>query len=145
MPHIEKSALILHSAADMCALVDDIDRYPEFLPWCGGASVLRRDAATAIATILIDYRGIRQSFTTENLRVGDAWIDMRFVDGPFRKLDGRWTFQALEEAACKVSLALDYEFASAVLAKAVGPVFEFVASTMIDRFIARADQVYGGP
>ena len=84
-----------------------------------------------------------QSFTTENTRVGCEQMQMKLRDGPFSQLDGVWRFQALGEAACKVSLALDYGFANALLEKAVGPVFGMIASTMIERFVARADAMYG--
>ena len=143
MPNVEKSALVPYSAAQMFALVDDIDRYPEFLPWCGGASVDRRGDATIVATMHIDYRGIQRSFTTENTGDKNAEIHMRLVEGPFSRLDGLWRFQTLSASACKVSLALDYGFANALLEAAVGPVFDVIANTMIERFIARADALHG--
>lgn len=143
MPHVEKSALVPYSAADMFALVDAVERYAEFLPWCGGTEQVNHSETVKLATIHIDYRGIRQSFTTENTRVGCEQMQMKLRDGPFSQLDGVWRFQALGEAACKVSLALDYGFSNALLEKAVGPVFGMIASTMIERFVARADAIYG--
>ena len=149
MSRVEKSALVPYSAAEMAALVDDVERYPDFLPWCSGATALRSGAATMIATIHIDYRGIKQSFTTENARDGNAEIRMRLPEGglrsmgPFSKLDGLWRFQALSVSACKVTLMLDYGFANTLLEKAVGPVFGVIANTMIERFIARAESQFG--
>ncbi len=145
MSTVEKSALVPYSAAQMFALVDDIDRYPEFLPWCSGASVDRRGDATILATLHIDYRGIKQSFTTENSGEKNVEISMRLVDGPFSRLDGLWRFQALSASACKVTLTLDYGFNNAILEAAVGPVFGVIANTMIERFIARADALHGAP
>ncbi len=145
MSAVEKSALVPYSAAQMFALVDDIDRYPEFLPWCSGASVDRRGDGTILATLHIDYRGIKQSFTTENSCEKNVEISMRLVDGPFSRLDGLWQFQALSASACKVTLTLDYGFNNAILEAAVGPVFGVIANTMIERFIARADVLHGAP
>ena len=142
MSTVEKTALVPYSAAQMFALVDDIDRYPEFLPWCSDASVDRRSDATIIATLHIDYRGIKQSFTTENSVDQNVEIHMRLVEGPFSRLDGLWRFQTLSASACKVSLTLDYGFNNAILETAVGPVFGVIANTMMERFIARADALY---
>ncbi|MEP7154275.1 MAG: type II toxin-antitoxin system RatA family toxin [Betaproteobacteria bacterium] len=146
MAHVEKSALVPYPAADMFALVDDVARYPEFLPWCGGAEVLEHTAAKTVATIHIDYLGIRQSFTTENAKSKKGRnIEMRMTlrDGPFDKLDGTWKFAALDTAACKVSLVLDYGFSNPLLEAAIGPVFGVIANTMIERFVARAEALFG--
>jgi ribosome-associated toxin RatA of RatAB toxin-antitoxin module len=145
MSHVEKSALVPYSAARMYALVDDIERYPEFLPWCSGASTPESDATRTLATIDIDYRGIRQSFTTENSKIENVEMRMKLREGPFSRLDGTWRFQALSESACKVSLVLDYGFSGPLLEKAVGPVFGVIANTMIERFIARAEMLFGDP
>ncbi len=142
MPHVKKSALVAYSAADMYSLVDDVARYPAFLPWCNGADVLEQNAARTVATIHIDYLGIRQSFTTENDKVENGEMKLKLRDGPFEHLDGTWRFQQLDEAACKVTLELDYGFANPLLEAAVGPVFGVIANTMIERFVARADELY---
>ncbi len=142
MTNVEKSALVPYSASEMYSLVDDVKRYPEFLPWCGGAKVQQRDDETIVATLHIDYHGIKQSFTTENTRAENVEIRMRLVDGPLSRLDGWWRFQPLSATACKVTLTLDYGFANAILENAVGPVFGVIANTMMERFIARADALY---
>jgi ribosome-associated toxin RatA of RatAB toxin-antitoxin module len=143
MPLVEKSALVPYSAAQMFALVDEVERYPEFLPWCGGARVSALEDGTTIATIEINYRGIRQSFTTANTKRGDESMQMSLREGPFRQLEGVWSFIPLGSVGCKVALRLDYSFANAVLEGAVGPVFGMIASTMIERFVARAESLYG--
>ena len=127
----------------MFALVDAVERYPEFLPWCGGTKLLLRDARTTVATIEINYRGIRQSFTTENTKQPTESMHIALRDGPFKELDGRWQFTALGVSGCKVALRMDYSFANSVLEAAVGPVFGVIASTMIERFVTRADAIYG--
>jgi ribosome-associated toxin RatA of RatAB toxin-antitoxin module len=143
MPLVQKSALVAHSAAEMFALVDDVERYPQFLPWCGSTRLLARDDLTTVATIEISYRGIRQSFTTSNTKKGTGSMHISLQEGPFKELEGEWQFTALGREGCKVALRLDYSFDNAVLEAAVGPVFGYIANTMIERFVARADTLYG--
>lgn len=145
MPLVAQSALVTFSPAEMFRLVDDVEQYPAFLPWCGGTRVLMRDTETTVATIDINYRGIRQSFTTANKKQGTERMQIALTAGPFKTLTGAWEFKALGAAGCKVSLRLDYSFASAMLEKAVGPVFGVIADTMIERFVARAEALYGTP
>lgn len=142
MAEVNRSVLVAFTPAQMFALVDGVEDYPKFLPWCGGASVRRHDADRATATIHINYRGIRQSFTTENAQRAPETIDMRLVEGPFRILDGSWRFIGLGNRGCKVELRLHYEFSSRVLEKLVGPVFNHIADRLVDAFAARAEQVY---
>ena len=143
MADVNRSVLVAYTPAQMFALVDGIEDYPKFLPWCGGASVVRHGASRATATIHIKYRGIRQSFTTENALSVPETIDMRLVEGPFRSLDGGWRFTALGNRGCKVELRLHYEFSNRVLEKVVGPVFSHIADKLVDAFAKRAEQVYG--
>lgn len=128
----------------MFDLVDAVEDYPGFLPWCDGARVLHRDAAATRAMLHINYRGIRQSFTTENAKERPSRIAMKLVEGPFRTLDGEWRFTALAERACRVDFRLHYEFASRLLERLVGPVFGYIANTMVDAFVKRAEKVHGG-
>ena len=139
----EKSVLVEYSAAQMYALVADVDRYPEFLPWCGGAEILSQDADVVRAAISIDFRGIRQRFSTENRQREPELIEMKLVDGPFRVLDGSWRFKPLGEQACRVDFRLHYEFSSKLLEKLVGPVFHYIANTFVDAFVKRAGQLHG--
>lgn len=143
MPHIEKSALVPYPASGMFALVDAVERYPEFLPWCAGTTLLARDAEKTIARIDVDFRGIKQSFTTENAKSDATRMDMRLVEGPFREFSGAWQFLPLGDAGCKVVFKLEYTLANAVLEAALGGVFGVIANTMIERFVARAESLYG--
>jgi ribosome-associated toxin RatA of RatAB toxin-antitoxin module len=127
----------------MYALVDAVEDYPKFLPWCGGATVIHRDEQVTRATILINYHGIRQSFTTENAKRAPEEMLIRLVEGPFRMLDGTWRFTALADRGCKVELKLRYEFSSRILAKLLGRVFDHIANTLVDAFAKRADQMEG--
>lgn len=143
MALVEKTVLIEHSAAQMYALVADVAAYPEFLPWCGRAEILKREGEITRAAITIDFRGIKQRFSTENRAQPPQLIEMNLVDGPFRQLDGSWRFKALGDDACKIEFRLHYEFSSRLLEKIVGPVFHFIASTFVDAFVKRAQQIYG--
>jgi ribosome-associated toxin RatA of RatAB toxin-antitoxin module len=143
MALVEKAVLVEYSAPQMYALVDDVERYPEFLPWCGGAEILKRGDNRVEAAITIDFRGIRQRFTTANRLQPPELIEMALVDGPFRQLDGNWRFKSLGEQACKIEFRLHYEFSSKLLEKLIGPVFHYIANSFVDAFVKRAGQIYG--
>ncbi|MBM3357951.1 MAG: type II toxin-antitoxin system RatA family toxin [Betaproteobacteria bacterium] len=143
MVEIKRSVLVGYSPAQMYALVDRVEDYPRFLPWCGGATVIHRDAHTTRATILIDYHGIKHGFTTENAKREPEEMKIRLIEGPFRRLDGDWRFIELGESGCRIEFSLHYEFASRLLEKLVGPVFSHIANTLVDAFVRRAEQVYG--
>jgi ribosome-associated toxin RatA of RatAB toxin-antitoxin module len=142
MPQVAKSVLVPYSAEAMFALVDAVERYPEFLPWCGGAKVHARDDVHTIATLDIRYAGVTQSFTTENTKTGTEQMSLKLRDGPFKDLRGAWRFHSLAAHGCKVSLDLEYAFQNTLLEHTIGPVFGVIADTMIDRFVARADALH---
>lgn len=143
MPSVNKSVLVPYGASRMFDLVERVEDYPQFLPWCGGTRVLERAPERMVATILIDFRGLQQSFTTENLHEADRSIRMTLRDGPFSKLDGLWQFAPLREDACKVVFRLDYAFAGPLLSRALSPVFDQIAGSFVDAFVRRAEAVYG--
>jgi ribosome-associated toxin RatA of RatAB toxin-antitoxin module len=143
MSSVKKSVLVPYSASRMFELVERVEDYPSFLPWCGGAEVHSRTPESMVATLRIDYLGLKQSFTTENTHEPDRSIHMRLREGPFKTLDGVWTFQPLREDACKVSFSLEYVFAGNLLSRALSPVFDQIASSFVDAFVKRAEAVYG--
>ncbi len=143
MPIVEKSVLLRHQASQMYDLVDRVEDYPLFLPWCGGTEVLKRDETGVEATITINFKGVRQSFTTRNTNKPGEQIDIRLLHGPFSDLEGCWTFVPLRADACKVHFRLEYTFSNRVLEAIVGPVFNMIAGSFIDSFTHRADQLYG--
>lgn len=145
MPSVHKSVLLPHSAERMFALVEAVESYPSFLPWCGGAVVHERSAHGQLATVSIDYRGIRQSFTTENTLNAPHHIAMKLREGPFSVLDGLWNFRTLRHDACKVEFRLEYAFKSGLLGQALVPVFDHIARSFVDAFVRRAEQVYAAP
>lgn len=146
MKTIEKSVLLWHSAHEMFALVTDVHHYPEFLPWCDRAQVIERTEEGMVAEVGMAISGLKQSFTTRNRHVEDREVHLTLVDGPFSHLEGQWIFTPLgdgEQRACKVEFRLTYGFSSNTLAKLVGPVFDKIASSLVDAFVKRADKVYG--
>ena len=143
MKTITRNALVPYSAQRMFDLVADVDHYPEFLPWCGGARILEQSGQRQVATVTIAFKGIRQSFTTENTLEAPTRIVLNLRDGPFTHLDGEWRFKVLREDACRIDFNLSYEMRSGLLAKVLGPVFSQIAQTMVDAFVKRAEQVYG--
>jgi ribosome-associated toxin RatA of RatAB toxin-antitoxin module len=143
MASINRSALVPYSPAEMFALVDDIEAYPEFLPGCRGTRVLSRSTDEVRATIELSKGGVEKAFTTSNRSQQNKMIEVRLVEGPFKHLNGFWRFDPLGESGCKVSLDLEFEFASRVLGMVVGPVFSQIANSLVDSFLKRAEQVYG--
>jgi ribosome-associated toxin RatA of RatAB toxin-antitoxin module len=123
------------------ALVDEIESYPRFLPWCREARIERHGARTR-ATLIVGLRGIHQSFTTENQNRPVQSIDMRLVEGPFKEFSAAWLFTALRPDACEIAFSLRYQFASRALGKLLEPLFDEIADTMVDAFTRRADELY---
>ena len=145
MKTVHKSVLIWYSAEEMFALVTDVAKYCEFLPWCDRSTVIALEPDGMKAEIGIHFSGIHQTFTTRNTHVAGREVRMKLVEGPFSNLDGCWKFQPLGQGqrACKVSLELHYAFKSTTLATLVGPVFDRIAGNLVDAFVKRAEQVYG--
>ena len=145
MHRVSKSVLVPYSAAQMYELVDRVEEYPKFLPWCAGAEVLESHEGGKTARLHIDYHGVKAHFTTNNENTPSELIVVTLKSGPFRHLHGEWRFLALDQAACKIEFELTYEFATSLLEKVVGPDFHHIANTFIDAFVQRAEAVYGEP
>jgi ribosome-associated toxin RatA of RatAB toxin-antitoxin module len=141
MKRIARSAIVEHSAEEMFALVDDIESYPRFLPWCTAAKVEERSATGVRATMTIGMRGLRQSFTTQNENRPGESIELKLVKGPFRRFAAAWRFKPLSEEACSIEFTMEYELAGA-LARVLEPLFDKIADTMVDAFTRRAHAVY---
>ena len=143
MHYVERSVLVPHSASQMFDLVADVEKYPDFMPWCGGASVSARDEKGMQASITISLAGIKQTFTTRNTHEYPTCIELELVDGPFSVLKGKWQFLALSEDACKVLFTLNYAFSNRALETLVGPIFNRIATSFIDSFTQRAQVCFG--
>ncbi len=143
MATVSKSVLVPYSARQMFDLVERVEDYPRFLPWCSGSSVSERSDEGMTATVEIDFKGLRQTFSTVNAHQPGERIDMRLKEGPFSRLQGSWHFVALRDNACKVVFELDYAFAGGIVSRLLSPVFDQIASTMVDAFVRRAEQLHG--
>ncbi len=143
MHSVERSILVPYSAKQMFDLVADCDKYPEFMPWCGGASVSERDEHGLLASITIAFGGLKQTFTTRNRHEYPSKIHLALVDGPFSDLTGEWEFVPLTEDACKVLFSLHYTFSSRTLEALVGPIFNRIANSFIESFTDRAQACDG--
>ncbi len=143
MQVVERSALVAYTAAQMYALVNDVDRYPEFLPWCTGAQIQELSATERTATLRV-ARGILQAeFTTLNQLTPGSQIQMRLTHGPFRDLNGQWRFDDIAASGSRVRFRVEFEFKNVLTAAAFNSVFESLCGTIVDAFASRARKVYG--
>ncbi len=140
MPVIVRSALVEHSALRMYRLVNDVAAYPRRFDWCRAAEVLDAGETRVVARLELGIGGFHTWFTTENTLVPPHHIDMALRDGPFRRLQGRWEFHALDESACKVTLRLDFEPQARVLGPAIALGMQGLADRMVDDFVREADR-----
>ncbi|HTH95588.1 MAG TPA: type II toxin-antitoxin system RatA family toxin [Rhodocyclaceae bacterium] len=143
MAVVEKSVLIERTPAQMFNLVDRVEEYPQFLPWCGGVDLHERSDTTTVATLHINYHGLKAHFSTANAKESPTRMDMSLRDGPFKQMDGQWRFIPLGETACKIGFRLHYEFSNRLLETALGPVFNHIANTFVESFVKRAESIYG--
>ena len=141
MPTVRKSVIVDHGAAAMYALVDAVEAYPRFLPWCAGVEVLGCSPEMTQARIAIDFRGAKFAFTTLNRKQAPKWMRLEFVEGPFERFRGQWLFQPLGQSGCRVEFELDYAFASRAMEALLSPVFGHIAETFVERFVERADEL----
>jgi ribosome-associated toxin RatA of RatAB toxin-antitoxin module len=142
MQLVERSALVTYSAAQMFALVNDVARYPEFLPWCTDARVEDGAAGERIATLKVARGVLRTEFTTRNTLRQDEQIQMKLLHGPFRDLQGEWRFEPIGSRGSRVHFRVEFEFKNRVTATAFNAVFEAMCGTIIDAFVQRAQTVY---
>jgi ribosome-associated toxin RatA of RatAB toxin-antitoxin module len=162
MKHVKKSILLWYGSREMFELVAAVREYPAFMPWCERADVLDESPQGMTARLHLAYHGVRHAFTTRNTysvgpAPGEHRVAMALVDGPFSALEGLWQFMpvgtpAADEAlgtvgpdarACRIGFHLSYSFASTALETVVSPVFDRIANTFVDAFVARAERVYG--
>lgn len=143
MPSVHRSALVPYSAMKMFNLVNDVVNYPNFLPGCSDAKILQSDPEHMVASLLVTKAGVKQWFTTRNTLTQGNSIAMDLQDGPFKKLNGGWTFSELSEDACKIELDLDFEFSNSLAQAAFGKVFSSLANGMVKAFTDRARKIYG--
>jgi ribosome-associated toxin RatA of RatAB toxin-antitoxin module len=143
MKTVHKSVLIWFSADEMFRLVTDVPSYPQFLPWCDRGLVREILDDGMVAEIGMVFGGFHKSFTTRNTHVPGRQVRLKLLQGPFKQLEGTWDFTPLGEGqrACRVDLTLQYSFES-VFGSLVGPVFDRIATSLVDAFVEHAEQVY---
>ena len=142
MREVIRSALVAQTAAQLYALIVDVERYPQFLPWCVAARVEQREAASMIASLSIRRGPLRTEFTTRNAMTPDRAVGMTLVSGPFRSLEGLWTLKPLGDDGCSVELRMRFAFSNRVTAVLLEPLFEETAASLVDAFVLRARKVY---
>lgn len=143
MREVTRSALVAHTAAEIYALIVDVERYPEFLPWCTAARLEERSEDSMQASLTIRRGPLRTQFTTRNRLERDRTVAMALVSGPFRSLEGLWTLAPLGDEGCSVELRMRFEFSAAVPGALFEPLFEETAASLVDAFVVRAREVYG--
>ena len=141
--HIQRSALLPYPAQALYDLVNDVARYPEFLPWCSAAEVLEGSDEHMVASVGVAEGGLSQHFVTRNVLVPGKSIEMNLQEGPFTQLHGVWIFKALTDKACKISLDLSFDYAGPIVRATLGPLFNQAANTLVDAFCQRAKQLHG--
>jgi len=144
MATVTKSVLVPHSAERMFELVDRVERYPEFLPWCPATKLIERTGEITRARIDVDYHGLKSHVTTRNAKQRPHRMTLELEEGPFERFHGEWTFRSLGEEGCRVEFALEYKGAAGAVAALLEGVFAHIASTLVDRFVERAASLEGG-
>jgi ribosome-associated toxin RatA of RatAB toxin-antitoxin module len=142
LKRIARSAIVEHSGDALYALIEDIEAYPQFLPWCLGARIHERAPGRTVATLTVGIKGVRQAFTTENINRPGESIDMRLIEGPFKRFAAAWRLKPLGANATRIEFTLEYQFASRVLARLLEPLFSHIADTMVTSFGRRADALH---
>ncbi len=143
MSIISRSIVVSYQPEQMFSLVDDIDSYSDFLPWCEKSTVSYRDADQVKASLVISAAGLSKSFSTHNLLQKHKMIEIRLITGPFKHLEGFWRFDEVAQGQCKVAFDLEYEFKNSWLSFAFGPIFQQISSNLVNAFRDRAIDVYG--
>jgi ribosome-associated toxin RatA of RatAB toxin-antitoxin module len=142
---VERSAIVAYTPAQMFDLVNDVARYPQFLPWCVGARVELLSESELLAAVKIARGPVRMEFTTRNTVQKDEQILMQLIEGPFRHMSGQWRFTAIGDRGSRVQFRVEFEFKNRLLARAFNSVFEALCSTIVDAFVVRAQQIYPKP
>lgn len=137
MREVKRSALVNQPPARLYALINDVESYPQFLPWCTHASVVSRTEREIVATVGVRQGALHGEFTTRNTLEPDRGVHMQLVSGPFRELDGRWLLTAVEDG-CRVELTMRFAFKSSLTGLLFEPKFAETVGSLVDAFVARA-------
>jgi ribosome-associated toxin RatA of RatAB toxin-antitoxin module len=144
MRQVDRTALVPYTPEQMFALVADIERYPQFVPWVKSSKVLQQDERGVIGQLEMERGGVKEKFTTRNVLEPPVRMSLALVEGPFRLLDGLWTFERLGEKGTKIRLTIRFEFANPLTAMFLSRAFEKSCGELVDSFVERARAQYGG-
>ena len=138
--------LLGYRPEQMFDLVADIERYPEFLPWCIGARIRERNDTLVVADLIIGFKMIRERFTSRvSLDREHLTIEVAYADGPFKQMTNRWRFEPTSDGRCRIDFYVAFEFRSAMLQKLIGVLFHEAVRRMVSAFETRARKLYGAP
>ncbi|MFC0269139.1 type II toxin-antitoxin system RatA family toxin [Kushneria aurantia] len=143
MPTVDRNAMVRHTDRQMFDLVNDFERYPEFLPNCRRAHTVEQGESYLVGELTLGKGGVEQTFRTRNDLHPPDRIDLSLASGPFRRFEGYWRFVSVDEGSCRVELHLEFEFSSRLLGMAFGKLFSQIAGQLVSAFVKRADEVYG--
>lgn len=138
MREVKRSALVAQSAARMYDLINDVESYPAFVPWCTHSRVESRTESEIVATLGVKRGPLHAEFTTRNVLENEQLISMHFVRGPFRVLEGQWRLMPIGDAGCRIELSLKFAFSNTFAAMIFEPLFEETAASLVDAFVKRA-------
>ena len=142
MNSLKRNAIVPFTCRQMFELVNNVEDYPRFLPWCHSSTILSRTEKEVVATLEINWKGIHKSFTTRNTLYPYERVDINLINGPLKHMEGIWDFVPLDTQACKVNLDLEFEFAGGFIDRFFQPVFQHIANTLVDAFTKRATELY---
>ena len=140
MPVIKREALVIHTPAEMFALVNDVENYPQFLPWCPKTEIHHKTDHSLEATIYVQKGPVKFHFRTQNTNIPNHEMEMVLIDGPFKSLNGKWHFIPLGSSGCKIEFTLAFEFSHAAIGLSLSPVMKYIADTLLNAFCDHADK-----
>ncbi len=144
MTTITRSSLVLYTPDQMFDLVNDVEAYPSFLPWCRSSKILSKTDNVISASLELAKGGIHHVFSTKNTVIHGESISIELIDGPFQHLEGFWQFNMIgENQGCRIQLDMDFEFSNRVISMALGPVFTQISGSLVNAFCKRAQEIYG--
>ena len=142
MESINKSTVVSFSADQMYTLVNDVESYPDFLPWCSASEVHEQTSQYMKASVSLAVGAVKQTFTTENTLDAGKRIDVHLVSGPFKQLQGFWLFEPAGESMCRVSFQMNFEYKNLLVKMALNKIFQSIGNSLVSSFIKRAEQLY---
>lgn len=144
MTTITRSSLVTFTPDQMFDLVNDVEAYPSFLPWCKDSKIITKTDTVITATLDLAKGGIRHVFSTQNTLVQGESIDIALIDGPFQHLEGHWQFSMIgDNQGCRIQLDMDFEFSNRIISMALGPIFTQISGSLVGAFCKRAQDIYG--